>query len=414
MMEFRPIISTLLRNKVAPFLVAVQIAISLAILTNALYIIQLRLDTASRPSGLKDEHSTFSIAISSNRQLSTQEKLDQDARFYQVISAVPGVVGVADVNEMPMSQSGTYTSISLDLAQTKLTAETTIYASAHSVIKAFGLNLIAGRDFTEADVEQVDPNALTPEPVHSIITEALARQLYPDAHDMSSVIGKRFYWGVGSDSTPTQIVGVVERLQTPNASAKEKGSYSTLVPKRRLSTFPIYAVQTEAGQRDRVMAEVESALRKSDALPVNIKSKTTDEDRKTRYGREMTMAWMLIFVSVLLVIITCSGIVGMTSLWVSQRKKQIGVRRALGARKIDILRYFITENLIISCTGVVSGALMAVGLNEFLVSQLELTKMPPQYILLGALAFVLLGLGAAYAPSWRAAGISPAVATRST
>jgi putative ABC transport system permease protein len=176
----------------------------------------------------------------------------------------------------------------------------------------------------------------------------------------------------------------------------------------------MYVVRAEPGQRDRVIAEVEAALRKSDSTPLRIQSSTFEEGRKTRYGAEMTMAWMLSIVSALLVIITASGIVGMTSLWVSQRKKQIGVRRALGARKIDILRYFITENIIIGCVGIVSGALLAIGLNQFLVSQLELTKLPLPYIGYGAALFLLLGLGAAYAPSWRAASISPAVATRST
>ena len=53
---------------------------------------------------------------------------------------------------------------------------------------------------------------------------------------------------------------------------------------------------------------------------------------------------MLIAVSALLLLVTASGIVGMASLRVAQRRKQIGVRRALGARWLDILRYFVVEN----------------------------------------------------------------------
>ena len=70
---------------------------------------------------------------------------------------------------------------------------------------------------------------------------------------------------------------------------------------------------------------------------------------------------MLIAVSVLLLLVTASGIVGMTSLWVTQRRKQIGVRRALGARRVDILRYFITENFMITSAGIVGGVLLALG-----------------------------------------------------
>jgi putative ABC transport system permease protein len=407
-MEIRPIISALLRNKIAPLLVAIQIAISLAILANAAYIINLRLQTASRTTGVADESNMFSTRVGSNRALSAEDKLNQDKRFLQIISAVPGVMSATDTSQVPLSGSSMNSSISLDPRQTKATTLVTLYSTSHSLVKTLGLNLIAGRDFVESDIEDVDPNG---GPAHVIITEALAKMLFPG---QTNVIGKSFLWGTGSDATPTQIVGVVARLQTPHAQTSAEGEYSTILPWRRTATNPMYVVRAEPGQRDRVIAEVEAALRKSDSAPLRIQSSTFEEGRKTRYGAEMTMAWMLSIVSVLLVIITASGIVGMTSLWVSQRKKQIGVRRALGARKIDILRYFITENIIIGCVGIVSGALLAIGLNQFLVSQLELSKLPLPYIGYGATMFLLLGLGAAYAPSWRAASISPAVATRST
>jgi putative ABC transport system permease protein len=122
---------------------------------------------------------------------------------------------------------------------------------------------------------------------------------------------------------------------------------------------------------------------------------------------------MLVTVSVLLLLITASGIVGMASLWVTQRRKQIGVRRALGARRVDILRYFITENFMITSAGVAAGLLIALGLNQLLVSQLEMARLPASYLLGGAAIFWLLGVMAVYGPAWRAASISPATATRS-
>jgi len=123
--------------------------------------------------------------------------------------------------------------------------------------------------------------------------------------------------------------------------------------------------------------------------------------------------WMLLSVCALLLLVTGSGIVGMATLRVAQRKKLIGVRRALGARKLDILRYFIVENFLITSGGVVAGLLLAVGLNQLLVSQLEMTKLPLAYLAYGAGALWVLGFLAVYGPAWRAAGISPAIATRS-
>jgi len=118
-------------------------------------------------------------------------------------------------------------------------------------------------------------------------------------------------------------------------------------------------------------------------------------------------------VTVLVLLVTPRGIAGMATLWVNQRRKQIGVRRALGARKVDVLRYFITENLMITTGGIVAGLLLALGLNQLLVSQLELTKLPLGYLAVGSLVLWLIGVLAVYGPAWRAAGISPAIATRS-
>jgi putative ABC transport system permease protein len=122
---------------------------------------------------------------------------------------------------------------------------------------------------------------------------------------------------------------------------------------------------------------------------------------------------MLISVMVLLLLVTASGIVGMASLWVNQRRKQIGVRRALGARRFDILRYFLTENILVTTVGIVGGIALALALNQLLVSQLELARLPLGYLAAGAVLLWSLGVLAVYGPAWKAASISPAIATRS-
>ena len=161
------------------------------------------------------------------------------------------------------------------------------------------------------------------------------------------------------------------------------------------------------------MKEAEAALRKSSPLPLILELTSTDEHRSNKYRSSATVQWMLISVSLLLLVVTCCGIVGMASLWVTQRRKQIGVRRALGARRVDILRYFITENLMITSAGVFGGVLLGVALNQLLVSKLEMTRLPLEYLAAGSVVFLVLGVIAVYGPAWRAASISPALATRS-
>src|SRR5688500_19518188 len=103
------------------------------------------------------------------------------------------------------------------------------------------------------------------------------------------------------------------------------------------------------------------------STPLRTFKRSVAEDRLNRYRNERAMAWMLISISALLLLVTLSGIVGMTMLRVAQRRKQIGVRRALGARWRDILRHFMVENFIITTGGIVAGLMLALGLNRLLM-----------------------------------------------
>jgi putative ABC transport system permease protein len=408
-MEIRPIFSSLLRNKTGALLIAAQVALSLAIVANALYIIRDRLQLAARPSGVVDESSLFHIGVAQLKDPESAEaKVAVQERSAQILRAIPGVASVAWTNQTPLSRSGWNMGLSLDTKQAETTTNTSMYFGPDSLVKTLGLKLIEGRDFTADDVQLIDPEKTQELGRIAIVSQTLAKKLFPTG----SAIGKTIYLGTGSDATPMQIVGVVERLQTPWANPGERGELSTILAARRVETYSLFAVRAEPGQRDRVMKEAEAALGKVPGQAV-VANDSMDKDRFDIYRNDRAIAWMLTTVTVLLLLVTASGIVGMATLWVNQRRKQIGVRRALGARRLDVLRYFITENFIITTGGVVAGLILAVALNQLLVSQLELSKLPIGYLAAGSLVLWLIGVLAVYGPAWRASNISPAIATRS-
>lgn len=408
-MEIRPIISVLLRGKVAPLLVALQVAISLAVLTNALYIVNLRYEAANRSSGIADESAMFMIHLSPVTNPGFADVIAQQQHDRETLAALPGVQSVAWVNQMPMTRSGWNTSVATERNQAQPTATVAQYVSPDSMIKTLGLNLVEGREFNADEVDEVDTDKADMHIKKVIVTQALAQALYPGA---ASVVGKKMFFGIGADADEAQIIGVVQRLQTPGAATDNRGEYSTIAPVRTSMPVAQFAVRVDPAQRDRVMRDAEAALRKITPYPVVVKVRSMDEVRADRYRDDRTLAWMLIAVSALLLLVTASGIVGMTTLWISQRRKQIGVRRALGARRVDILRYFITENVLITSGGVVAGLILAVGLNQILVAQLEMSKMPIGYLAAGSVLLWLLGVLAVFGPARRASKISPAIATR--
>jgi putative ABC transport system permease protein len=408
-MEIRPIFSALMKNRTGPLLVAVQVAISLAILANALFIVQQRIAVSQRASGVAGERDVGYVYVRPLRKLSHPEVIAGQQREAAVLRGLAGVKDVAWTNQMPLSRSGSSSSVRATPDQVRESAQPSQYFVQPGFIRTLGLRLVEGRDMTEADVMESDPDKDAEAiPPGVIVTESLGRALFPNE---SRFVGRTFYFGLGGEQ-PTRIIGVIERLQTTAAQPGESGEQSVLEPLRISQPGSRFAIRAEPGQLDRVLKEAAEALRKTSPVPVRTFTRSLGEDRTNRYRNEKALAWMLIAVSALLLLVTVSGIVGMTMLRVAQRRKQIGVRRALGARWRDILRYFVTENLIITTGGIAAGLLLALGLNRLLIAYLGMPRLPLEYLGVGAAALWMLGVVAVYGPAARAAGISPAIATR--
>ena len=165
-----------------------------------------------------------------------------------------------------------------------------------------------------------------------------------------------------------------------------------------------YMVRAKPGQRDRVIKSAEALLREIDADRI-VSTKTLSQARIDAYRGDHGMVILLSSVCAALLVITAFGIVGLTSYWVSQRRRQIGIRRALGATRQAILRYFQTENLLIAAAGSFLGVVGAIGLNLWMVRSFEAVRMDSSRPLVGA--FIMLGLGqlAVLYPALRAAAI---------
>ncbi len=411
-MEIRPIISAMLRSKTGAILIAAQVALTLGILCNALYIVHDRLQLANRPSGAVEDD-VFMLSLSPFRKIADIKDMQLDDEA--ALRRIPGVKSVTWTNEVPLGPSSSNTGFATRNDQSAdSTVAATTYTGSGSFVSTLGLKLLEGRDLNANDVIEVGPETVNTIPRTAIITAALAKKLYPGA---SSALGKPLFYDTGVNAKESTIVGIVERLQTPAAQAREesegKGEFSVIYPIRVLDPYTQYLVRTEPGQRAVVIADAEKALGGRMDGRVLLPTYTMNELRARRYRADHALAGMLISVVVLLLLVTASGIVGMASLWVNQRRKQIGVRRALGARRFDILRYFLTENLIVTTAGIVGGIALALALNQFLVSTLELQRLPLAYLGLGMLALWALGLLAVFGPAWRAARVPPAVATRS-
>lgn len=404
-MDIRPILSTLLRHKTAATLIVLEIALSCAIICNAIFLITTRLERMKRPTGLA-ETELVSIQMAGIGRSDDPDALVK--RDLAALRAIPGVKAATSTNQVPFGGSSSNSSISLEPDQLNPTVSASIYLADEGLLDTFGLRLVEGRWFN-AD-EFLDRGVLDdagPEiPISAtVLTRSLAERLFPG----ESAIGKSIYsWG----EAPTRVVGVVEYLMRPNdIGGAAENQFSFILPVR--PTSGTFALRTAPERRAEVLETALEALGQVNPRRIVIWDRTFTEMASDYYRQDRAMAGMLVAMIVALLVVTALGIVGLASFWVAQRTKQIGVRRALGATRGQVLRYFQTENFLLASFGIVLGMLGAYGLNQFLMGQYEMERLPAIYLPLGAVALWLLGQVAVFGPARRAAAVPPAVATRS-
>jgi len=403
-MHIRPILSAMRRNKVGAFLISLQMAVTLAILGNAGFIIEQRLNLMSRPSGI-DEANIF---IMTNQWVGQPQ--DSKALLESDLAALRGLPGVVDAyasNSVPMDGNGWSNGVSLTPNQKHSNAHTALYFGDEHTLNALGLKLIAGRNFSADEVGELrDNDPVSPSVI--IVTRALAEKLFPN----QSALGKAVY---GEDK-PATIIGIVDRMQTPWVSGSSWASpfveNSMLWPYHYLSSGYPMVVRVQPGQLDAVMKAAQDKLYEVSRARVLNSVKSFSEVRAKAYRDDRGLAIILGVVCTALLAVTAFGIVGLTSFWVTQRRRQIGVRRALGATRRAILAYFQTENVMIATVGAVAGVALALGLNLWMVTSFEMERIGAAYVLIPAVAVVLLGQFAVLWPALRAASIPPALATR--
>ena len=402
-MEIRPILSALMRSKVSMILIGLQVALTLAIVTNSLFIIGQRLERMDRPSGM-NETDTFTISstgFGEGFDAALTEQADVD-----LIRQLPGVAAVTPTNTTPLSNGGWSTGIQLLPNQKTSTTSSAFYFVDQNGIDAFGLKLIAGRNFEPGEISLVSFNDKL-KPAQMIVTQALALKLFPGG----DALGKQVY--TDNDVPPTTIIGIVEKMQQPWVDA-DTIEYSSLMPfLMPYGNATRYLVRAEPGRRDEVMKSVSDAMIASNPSRVVGTTAPLEATRKEAYSGDRAMAIILVTVITLLLAITALGIVGMASFWVAQRTKQIGTRRALGATRGDILRYFQTENFVITTLGLIVGGILAYALSLYLMQNFQSPRLPWFYVPVGFVVLWLLGQIAVLGPALRASRVPPAVATRS-
>jgi len=400
-MGIRPILSALLRNRAGAILVALQIAITLAIVVNAVYLTYQRVSLVGRPSGIDDQN-IFSVPV---------EGFEKDFDFVAMVREdmallrrMPGVIDAAPMSQVPLSGSGSSSGYYSLPDKKGKDSPANIFRTDDHGATALGVKLSAGKNLDAGAIEWKQKEEQGQPPV-AVVSTGFAEALFPKEKNL---VGKDFY---DDQSKPIRIVGVIEHMHG-SWVGWDKVDRVMLVP--RVSEFTRYIVRTQPGELDRVMKETEVALRKRDPNRVVGKLRKMSDDKQRSYSGDMMMAFTLTVVTGLVLVFSALGIFGLATFNVNSRTRQIGTRRAVGARKTDIVQYFLAENWIVTTAGVLVGCGLALAVGYWLSTQYQLPRLNLYYLVGGVLGLWVVGQLAAWQPALRAAKVSPAMATRNT
>ena len=392
------------RKKSGAVLIAVQIAVTLAILSNAMALIVDRLSWSARLTGIDEANIFFIYATSVDKPPSFTALQSSDLAL---LRSMAGVTNAYATNSFPLEGGGWSMSADLEADQKTPSAQISVYFGDEQALDTLGVKLIAGRNFNASEILDRD-GSTAPPATGIIITRALAQRLFP----RGDALGKSIYT---ETKDPSPIIGIIDRLQGPFVAATGFMSTftenSVLAPFRPLSDSSTYLVRTQPGRLDEVLKAAQNKLEGINGSRI-ISARSMGEVRAKAYRSNRGLTLLLAAVCLILVAVTAFGMVGLTSYWVTQRRRQIGIRRALGATRLAILRHFQKENLLIAATGVLAGILLALALNIWLVGRFEMVRLNAGYVVGSGIVLLLLGQIAVLLPAMRAVQVPPALAVR--
>lgn len=403
-MNLRPILSTLRRNKIACALIILQVTLSCAIICNALFLISDLSRTLSAPSGIEEDHL---LQIRLGGLTTDESSVSRSREDLAALRSINGLASVAMVNQLPFNRSSSWdTSLASSPDQEYPTMQAAMYMGGEGLTETLGLRLLMGRDFQHDEFRSFDEIMGDEETAESrlpiLISETIAHRMFPDG----SPLGQTIYMA----NIPLTVIGVIETLAPPFWHGEP---YSFVLPARIDYTDGFYILRVQdPSRRGEILEAAVAALDNIDTNRLLLESRTYDENRREYFSDQRTMIWLLVTAITCLMTITALGIIGLASFWVSQRTQQIGIRRALGATRRQILTHFQLENFLLATAGIALGMIGAYAINQLLMAHYEVPRLPLHYLPLGALVLWTLGQVAVLGPACRAASVPPSVATR--
>jgi len=420
LMQLRPILASLRRHKLTTLILVAQVALTFAIACNVAFMISSRAQKVMVQTGLNEATLTVVHVKDLTKGQNIRAKHDTDLAN---LSSIHGVQAAVAVDALPLNAFD----INLVMCTTPEAigrvesedsyagnhcAATSIFDGTQGALSTLGLDLVGGRDFLPEELAEVAPMQVLPDAHSVILPVALAKKMFGE----DQVLGRNLYIGIPGRSEPLElhVVGLVKHLLRPQLRDAGTNEDTVLISGLPGGSAVNYVLKSSEQDRATIArAAVETLLHADPNRLIPQESVETYTELRNRYfQRDVTMIKLLAAAASALFIVTAIGIAGLASFWVQQRRRSIGVRRALGSTRAEVLQYFLLENGVLVAGGVLLGTVSAWFFNAQLMRQFEFGSLPTGYYFVAGVVMLVVGQVAAIGPAVRASKVPPIVATR--
>lgn len=399
-MEIKSILLSLKHNKFMAAIMVLQIAFTMAVLSLSVLLAAATLKEWNLPSGIPHEDIIRVTPRFYDPSVNVAAAVQNDL---QRLKAIEEVVAVTATDQVPFAAE-VVRDVYLSTDEQAESYKTNIFSADEQLFEVLNLTLVAGRSFTFADVI-TEPEAKNSE---VMISESMAKALFAD----DNALDKTLWLNKGTDAV--KVVGVYSDYMNGETLNYYGKSYQTMIMPRSEWQFgaePHYLLRMAPGTAAQKLEDIATVFYQDQGRYL-AQYEVLSRIQKRMYDGRGSRALTFLVISLVLVLITSFGIAGFTSFQVNQRRKQIGIRRALGGRKSDIMAYFLTENSIITLAGLTLGMVVTL-LFSFELSTMEQQNILDLVLLLViALLLWLINVVAVWIPGRRAVKVPPAIVTR--
>jgi predicted permease len=380
-------------------LVAAQVSLSVVLLAGAAMLVSSFIRLSGQASGFRSEGVwTGGIGLPPAQYPNEGAIARLTERLVSELRNSPGIEAVSTTDTVPLSGNGSsspYARIDGNPVPVNQRPLGLTSAVSPGYFRTLGIPLLSGRDFKERDgVDQ---------PRVVILSSSTARKLFPGENP----IGHQILFGTDKgNGLPSEVVGVVGDVRSQQLAKANEIEFYRPWPQRTGQFFSIVA--RTATRPEATAGIVRLALNRIDgSLPV-LQPGTLDSVVAASLGQQrLTMVLLGVFAAIALLLATV-GIYGAVSYTVEQRTGEIGVRMALGAQTLDVLRLVVRQGMQPVILGLVLGLSAALALGRLLTAQLYQVSASNPF-LLGTTAVMLatVALVACLLPARRATQVNP-------